>query len=148
MVSNTYVLSMLCAVNRYWKFRIDIWHICFGGLKLLCFCELNSSLQNNYNRNYAWRMHRHIFSRRPRFLAKPDKEMWEKIYRLRHPEQTFPVSFFYLKSPFMSFIPNFILIVQWTLDLRKILGVDKIFLKSRFLLISNTGEPLKVANKA
>ena len=39
-------------------------------------------------------------------------------------------------------------VVQWNLDLRKILGVDKIFLKSRFFLISNTGKPLKVTNKA
>ena len=36
--------------------------------------------------------------------------------------------------------------VQWNLDLRKILGVDKIFLKSRFFLISNSGKPLKVTN--
>ena len=35
-------------------------------------------------------------------------------------------------------------LVQWNLDLRKILGVDKIFLKSRFFLISNT---LKVTSK-
>ena len=28
--------------------------------------------------------------------------------------------------------------IQWNLDLRKILGVTKIFLKSRFFLISNT----------
>ena len=40
------------------------------------------------------------------------------------------------------------MVVQWNLDLRKILGVDKIFLKSRFFLISNTGKPLKVTNKA
>ena len=39
-------------------------------------------------------------------------------------------------------------IVQWNLDLRKILGVDKIFLKSRFFLISNTGKPAKVTNKS
>ena len=89
------------------KVRIDIWHICFGGIKLLYLSELNLSLQNNYNRNYAWRMHRHVFSRRPRFLAKPDKEMWEKIYRLRHPEQTFPVSL----SQFPSFYPNFIIVI-------------------------------------
>ena len=38
--------------------------------------------------------------------------------------------------------------IQWNLDLRKILGVDKIFLKSRFFLISNTGKPLKVTNIA
>ena len=35
--------------------------------------------------------------------------------------------------------------IQWTLDLRKILGVTKIFLKSRFFLISNTRKPLKKA---
>ena len=35
-------------------------------------------------------------------------------------------------------------VIQWNLDLRKILGVDKIFLKSRFFLISNT---LKVTSK-
>ena len=35
--------------------------------------------------------------------------------------------------------PNWVeLVVQWNLDLRKIFGVDKIFLKSRFFLISNT----------
>ena len=39
-------------------------------------------------------------------------------------------------------------IIQCNLDLRKILGVDKIFLKSRFFLISNTRKPLKVTNKA
>ena len=38
--------------------------------------------------------------------------------------------------------------VQWTLDLRKILGVTKIFLKSRFFLISNTRKPLKKHNFA
>ena len=32
---------------------------------------------------------------------------------------------------------------QWTLDLRKILGVTKIFLKSKLFLISNTRKPLK-----
>ena len=32
--------------------------------------------------------------------------------------------------------------VQWNLDLRKILGVTKIFLKSRFFLISNTRKSL------
>ena len=50
------------------------------------------NLKNDYNRNYAWRFHRMVYSKRPRHLAKPDKEMWEKIYRCRHPEQTFPVS--------------------------------------------------------
>ena len=34
------------------------------------------------------------------------------------------------------------LVVQWNLDLRKILGVTKIFLKSRFFLISNTRKSL------
>ena len=38
--------------------------------------------------------------------------------------------------------------VQWNLDLRKILGVTKIFLKSRFFLISNTRKPLKKHNSA
>ena len=33
-------------------------------------------------------------------------------------------------------------IVQWNLDLRKILGVTKIFLKSRFFLISNSRKSL------
>jgi glutamate 5-kinase len=32
-------------------------------------------------------------------------------------------------------------ILQWNLDLRKILGVTKIFLKSRFFFISNTRNP-------
>ena len=32
--------------------------------------------------------------------------------------------------------------LQWNLDLRKILGVSKIFLKSRFFLISNTRKSL------
>jgi hypothetical protein len=36
-------------------------------------------------------------------------------------------------------------LVQWTLDLRKILGVTKIFLKSRFFLISNTRKTLEKA---
>ena len=39
-------------------------------------------------------------------------------------------------------------IVQWNFDLRKILGVTKNFLKSRFFLISNPGKALKVSNKA
>ena len=34
-------------------------------------------------------------------------------------------------------------ILQWNFDLGKILGVTKIFLKSRFFLISNTRKPLK-----
>ena len=38
--------------------------------------------------------------------------------------------------------------VQWNLDLRKILGVAKIFLKTRFFLISNTAKPLKVTNES
>ena len=38
--------------------------------------------------------------------------------------------------------------IQWTLYLRKILGVTKIFLKSRFFLISNTRKPLKKHNFA
>ena len=46
------------------------------------------------------------------------------------------------------FDQSYIYLVQWNLDLRKILGVDKIFLKSRFILISKTGKPLKVINKA
>ena len=32
--------------------------------------------------------------------------------------------------------------IQWNLDLRKILGVTKIFLRSRFFLISNKGKSL------
>ena len=36
--------------------------------------------------------------------------------------------------------------IQWNLDLRKFLGVTKIFLKSRFFLISNTRKPLKKHN--
>ena len=38
--------------------------------------------------------------------------------------------------------------IQWTLDLRKILGETKIFLKSRFFLISSTRKPLKKHNMA
>ena len=38
--------------------------------------------------------------------------------------------------------------IQWTLDLRKILGVTKFFLKSKFFLISNTRKPLKKHNFA
>ena len=38
--------------------------------------------------------------------------------------------------------------VQWNLNLRKTLGVTKIFLKSRFFLISNTRKPLKKHNFA
>ena len=37
---------------------------------------------------------------------------------------------------------NYAIDVQWNLDLRKILGVTKIFLKSRFFLISNIGKSL------
>ena len=37
-------------------------------------------------------------------------------------------------------------LLQWNLDIRKILGVTKIFLKSRFFLISNTRNPLKKHN--
>ena len=47
------------------------------------------NMKNKYNRHYGVRMHRHVYSRRPRHLAKPDKEMWEKLFRLRHPEQSF-----------------------------------------------------------
>ena len=50
------------------------------------------NLNDVYNRVYAWRMHRYIYSKRARHLSKPDIEFWEKIYRIRHPEQTFPVS--------------------------------------------------------
>ena len=39
-------------------------------------------------------------------------------------------------------IPLWKNVVQWNLDLRKILGVTKIFLKSRFFLISNTRKSL------
>ena len=35
------------------------------------------------------------------------------------------------------------IVIQWTLDSREILGVTKIFLRSRFFLISNTRKPLK-----
>ena len=38
--------------------------------------------------------------------------------------------------------------IQWNFDLRKILGVTTIFLKSRFFLISNTRKPLKKHNFA
>ena len=41
-----------------------------------------------------------------------------------------------------------IMLIQWNLDLRKILGVTKIFLKSRFFLISNARKPLKKHNFA
>ena len=37
------------------------------------------------------------------------------------------------------------IVIQWTLDSREILGVTKIFLRSRFFLISNTRKPLKKA---
>ena len=55
---------------------------------------------------------------------------------------------FYLDKQ-KRFVPKKIcgMLVQWNLDLRKILGVDKIFLKSRSFLTSNTGKPLKVTNK-
>ena len=39
-------------------------------------------------------------------------------------------------------------VVQWNLDLRKFLEVTKIFIKSRFFLISNTRKPLKKHNSA
>ena len=74
------------------------------------------NLKNNYNRNYAWRSHRHIYSKRPRHLPKPDTEMWEKIYRQRHPEQTFPVSnnyFFLLLVPCFNPILRKIFIVRF-----------------------------------
>ena len=35
----------------------------------------------------------------------------------------------------MDYFENFVMTVQWNLDLRKILGVTKIFLKSRFLVM-------------
>ena len=38
--------------------------------------------------------------------------------------------------------------VQSNLDLRKILGVTKIFLKPKLFFISNTENPLKITNKA
>merc|ERR1712051_572119 len=50
------------------------------------------------------------------------------------------------KLPFYRLIilkKDLSLSIEWNLDLRKILGVTKIFLKSRFLLISNTRKPLK-----
>ena len=34
-------------------------------------------------------MHRHIFSKRPRHYSKPDTEAWEKIHRIKHPDQGF-----------------------------------------------------------
>ena len=43
-----------------------------------------------------------------------------------------------------DFLKTHFIQIQWNLDLRKILGVTKIFLKSRFFLISNTGKPMKV----
>ena len=44
--------------------------------------------------------------------------------------------------------PKFFSLVQWTLNIRKIFWVTKIFLKSRFFLISNTRKPLKKCNFA
>ena len=40
------------------------------------------------------------------------------------------------------------ILIQWNLNLRKILGVTKIFLKSRFFLIPDTRKPLKEHNFA
>jgi len=37
-----------------------------------------------YDRNYAFNMHRMIYSKRGRHIPKPDIEMWEKVYRLQH----------------------------------------------------------------
>ena len=51
------------------------------------------NLGNTYNRNYAFRMHRHISSNRPRHFGKPDIEFWEKIHHLRHPENAFMLGF-------------------------------------------------------
>ena len=49
-------------------------------------------------------------------------------------------------NEFGSLSPQLMLGIQWPLILRKIFGVTKIFLKSRFFLISNTRKPLKKHN--
>ena len=40
--------------------------------------------ENAYDRNYAFNHHRMIYSNRGRHFPKPDIEMWEKVYRIRH----------------------------------------------------------------
>ncbi len=47
------------------------------------------NFDNDYNRNYIHNTHRHVFSRRPRHFKKPDKELWEKLFRNRHPTESF-----------------------------------------------------------
>ena len=71
---------------------------------------------------------------------------WVLKRKLYGQESTYVLKrFFFLLNPSMNYgLSKSVNIVQWNLDLRKILGVDKIFLKSRFFLISNT---LKVTSK-
>ena len=59
--------------------------------------------------------------------------------------RSFCVVLFYkaVINEFGSLSPQLMLGIQWPLILRKIFGVTKIFLKSRFFLISNTRKPLK-----
>lgn len=47
------------------------------------------NVQNDYDRRYIYRMHRHLYANRPRQYAKPDIEPWERINRIKHPDQTF-----------------------------------------------------------
>ena len=56
--------------------------------------------------------------------------------------------FLWFQFPQFSILFPSPLVLQWNLDLRKILGVTKSFLKSRFFFISNTRKPLKKHNFA
>ena len=45
------------------------------------------NIGDKYNRNYAFKMHRHLYSNREPMNAKPDIEPWEKIVHIQFPSE-------------------------------------------------------------
>ena len=86
-----------------------------------------------------------MYSKQIPTYAKWSQTLYKFAFQLLKPKKKSGGIF---KKYFLQFREFMTMIIQWNLDLRKILGVDKIFLKSRFFLISNTGKPLKVTNIA
>ena len=100
----------------------------------LCVCAFKR-LFFNYHKYSSY-----VYSEKQANLTKSPSFFWHCLVNWK---QVWEFS-----SNFCGFLRIYELCIQWNLDLRKILGVKKIFLKSRFFLISNTRKPLKKHNSA
>lgn len=80
--------DVLATLIKFYLMKPTIKSEDFDNNEFLSEKKFMHNLNNDYNRNYGFKTHRHMYSKRPRHYAKPEIETWEQIYRVRHPEQT------------------------------------------------------------